>query len=64
MVRFSTGDLLVVLHLGDGLGRHDDLAHEALLAQRDHAVLEVLLDLVLVPGVGVDDVPAKHGVLN
>ena len=24
------------------------------------AVLEVLLDLVLVPGVGVDDVPAKH----
>jgi hypothetical protein len=32
----------------------------ALLAERDHAMLEVLLDLVLVPGVGVDDVPAEH----
>jgi hypothetical protein len=39
----------------------DDLAHGALLAERDHAVLEVLLDLVLVPGIGVDDVPAIHG---
>jgi hypothetical protein len=54
------GDLLVVLHLLDGLGRHDDLAHGALLRERDDAVLEVLLDLVLVPGIGVDYVPAKH----
>src|SRR5205085_7070114 len=53
-------DLLVVLHLGDGLRRHDDLPDRALLAERDHAVLEVVLDLVLVPGIGVDDVPAKH----
>ena len=58
------GDLLVVLHLLDGLRRDDDLAHGALLAERDDAVLEVLLDLVLVPGVGVDDVPAKHGFLD
>src|SRR4051794_15426155 len=50
--------LLVVLHLLHGLGRNDDLAHGALLGQRDDAVLEVLLDLVLVPGVGIDDVPA------
>jgi hypothetical protein len=27
-------------------------------------VLEVLLDLVLVPGIGVDDVPAEHGALS
>jgi hypothetical protein len=27
-------------------------------------VLEVLLDLVLVSGVGVDDVPAIHGFLR
>jgi len=30
------------------LGWDHDLAHVALLAQRDHSVLEVLLDLVLV----------------
>src|SRR3954453_18304887 len=53
-------DLLVVLHLGHGLGRHDDLSHRALLTQRLDAVLEVVLDLVLVTGVGVDDVPAEH----
>src|SRR3954464_1704741 len=41
--------LLAVLHLRDVLGGDDDLAHVALLAERDHAVLEVLLDLVLVP---------------
>src|SRR5829696_455817 len=54
------GDLLVVLHLLDGLRGHDDLAHGALLRERDDAVLEVLLDLVLVTRVGVDDVPAEH----
>ena len=58
------GDLLVVLHLRDGFGRHDDAAHGALLAERDDAVLEVVLDLVLVAGVGVDDVPAKHSDLR
>src|SRR3954452_7029916 len=53
-------DLLVVLHLGHGLGRHHDLPHGALLTQRLHAVLEVVLDLVLVTRVGIDDVPAEH----
>src|SRR4051812_25228732 len=57
-------DLLVVLHLLHRLRRHDDLAHGTGLAERGDAVLEVLLDLVLVPGVGVDDVPAKHGFLD
>src|SRR3954452_17756355 len=58
------GRLLVVLHLGHRLGGDDDLAHGAALVQRRGAVLEVLLDLVLVPGVGVDDVPAIHGFLR
>src|SRR3954468_4782874 len=57
-------DLLVVLHLLHGLRRHDDLADGTRLAERGDAVLEVLFDLVLVPGVGVDDVPAKHGFLD
>src|SRR4051812_47585430 len=55
------GDLLVVLHLLDGLGRDDDLAHGTGLVERRDAMLEVLLDLLLVAGVGVDDVPAEHG---
>src|SRR5213076_61612 len=42
----------------------DDLTDRALLVQRGGAMLEVLLDLVLVPGVGVDDVPAIHGFLD
>jgi hypothetical protein len=42
-------DLLAVLHLRDLLGRDDHLAHVALLAHRVDPVLEVLLDLVLVP---------------
>jgi hypothetical protein len=54
------GDLLVVLHLRDGLSRDDHVAHRALLAERDHAVLEVVLDLVLVTGVSVDYIPTKH----
>src|SRR4051812_14951669 len=58
------GRLLVVLHLGHRLGRDDDVAHGAALVQRQRAVLEVLLDLVLVSGVGVDDVPAIHGFLR
>src|SRR4051794_10175871 len=54
-------DLLVVLHLLHRLRGDDDLPDRTGLVQRGHAVLEVLLDLVLVPGIGVDDVPAKHG---
>src|SRR5215211_4482209 len=54
------GDLLVVLHLLDGLRGNDDLAQVALLRERHDAVIEVLLDLVLVIRVGVDDVPAEH----
>jgi hypothetical protein len=42
-------DLLAVLHLRGGLRGHDDLADVPLLAHRGDAVLEVLLDLVLVP---------------
>src|SRR3954463_11085743 len=53
-------DLLVVLHLLHRLRRHDDLPDRAGLVEGGHPVLEVLLDLVLVSGIGVDDVPAKH----
>src|SRR3954452_3970475 len=58
------GRLLVVLHLGHRLGRDDDVAHGPALVQRLRAMLQVLLDLVLVSGVGVDDVPAIHGFLR
>ena len=54
------GDLLVVLHLRHGLGRDDDLPDRTLLSERHDAVLEVVLDLVLVTRVCVDDVPAEH----
>src|SRR5437762_1047337 len=47
--------LLPVLPRRDGLGRHDDVADRALLVQPSGPVLEVLLDLVLEAGVGVDD---------
>jgi hypothetical protein len=60
MVRFSIRGLYVVLHLHDRLGRDDDVAHGALLVERDDAVLEVVLDLVLVTRVSVHDVPTKH----
>jgi hypothetical protein len=52
--------LLAVLGLDDLLGRHDDAPDERLLLHRHATVLEVGLDLVLVAGIGVDDVPAKH----
>src|SRR5919206_496649 len=52
--------LLPVLRLDDLLGRDDDAAEARVLAHRVDAVLEVGLHLVLVPGVGVDHVPAEH----
>src|SRR3954466_6969220 len=58
------GRLLVVLQLRHRLGRDDDVAHGPALVQRLRAMLQVLLDLVLVSGVGVDDVPAIHGFLR
>src|SRR5215207_7791727 len=53
-------DLLVVLHLLNRLRRDDDLTHGARLVQGGHPMLKVLLDLVLVPGISVDYVPAEH----
>src|SRR5436190_9523381 len=52
--------LLPVLRLDDGLGRDHDAADGELLAHRLDPVLEIGLHLVLVPGIGVDHVPAKH----
>src|SRR2546425_2896531 len=53
-------NLLAVLHLGDLLGRDDDLPDVRLLLHRRDPVLDVVLDLVLVARVGVDYVPAEH----
>jgi hypothetical protein len=55
-------DLLPVLRLHDLLGRDDDPAELRGLVHGHDAMLEIGLDLVLVPGVGVDDVPAEHWV--
>src|SRR4051812_24726798 len=52
--------LLPVLGLDHLLGRHDDAPEPGHLAHRGDPVLEILLDLVLVPGIGVDDVPLEH----
>src|SRR3954451_16819521 len=52
--------LLAVLRLDHLLGRHDDAAETHALPHRLDAVLQVGLDLVLMAGIGVDDVPAKH----
>src|SRR5690349_21659834 len=52
--------LLPVLGLDDGLRRNHDAADGELLAHRLDPVLEVGLDLVLVPGIGVDHVPAEQ----
>src|SRR3954454_14700229 len=54
--------LLAVLGLDHLLGRDDDAAEARALPHRLDAVLEIGLDLVLVAGIGVDDVPAKHSV--
>src|SRR5918995_1851512 len=53
-------NLLPVLRLDHLLGRHDHAAEPRLLVHRDDPVLEVGLDFVLVPGIGVDHVPAEH----
>jgi hypothetical protein len=53
-------DALAVLQLGDLLGRDDHAAHPLARTHRLDAVLEVVLDLVLVTRIGVDHVPAKH----
>src|SRR5262249_37626150 len=52
--------LLAVLGLDHLLGRDDDPAKARALPHRLDAVLEVGLDLVLMAGIGVDDVPAEH----
>src|SRR5919198_990851 len=52
--------LLAVLRLDHLLGGDDDAAEPRRLVHRDDPVFEVGLHLVLVPGVGVDHVPAEH----
>jgi hypothetical protein len=52
--------LLTVLRLHHLLGRDDHPAETGLLVHGDDPVLEIGLDLVLVAGIGVDDVPAEH----
>jgi hypothetical protein len=58
------GDLLAVLRLDDLLGRHDDLDDALLLLHRLASVLEIGLDLVLVPRISIDDVPLEHARLR
>src|SRR5262245_38084879 len=53
--------LLAFLRLDHLLRGHDDTPEALALAHRVDAVLEVGLHLLLVAGVGVDDVPAEHG---
>jgi hypothetical protein len=53
-------DLLAVLRLDHLFGGDDDAPEALLLVHRDDPVLEIGLDLVLVPGVGVDHVPVEH----
>src|SRR5439155_7392720 len=55
---------LAVLDLDLLLGRHEDLEDLVLHVQRGDAVLEVRLDLVLVAGIGVDDVPPPLALLR
>src|ERR671922_3730 len=53
-------DLLALLRLDHLLGRDDDATEARRLVHGHDPVLEIGLHLVLVPGVGVDDVPAEH----
>src|SRR5947208_3137620 len=53
-------NLLPLFRLDHLLGRDDDATEPRRLVHRHDPVLEVGLHLVLVPGVGVDDVPAEH----
>ena len=57
-------DLLAVLELDDVLHRDDDLEDPVLHVHRDDPALEVGLHLVLVAGVGVDDVPPPGPVVR
>src|SRR6187397_1927897 len=52
--------LLPVLRLHDLFGRDDDAPEPGCLVHRDDPVLEIGLDLVLVPGIRVDDIPLEH----
>src|SRR5436190_91822 len=54
-------DLLAFLRLDHLLGRDDDAAEAGCLVHGHDPVLEIGLHLVLVPGVGVDHIPAEHG---
>src|SRR4051794_37059432 len=58
------GDLLAVLRLDHLLGGDDDAPESGALVHRLDTVLEIGFHLVLVPGVGVDHVPAEHVVLS
>ena len=61
MVRFSTETFwLSFISWTVSVGTTTWRTEQVLVPRRD-AVLEVLLDLLLVAGVGVDDVPAEHG---
>ena len=53
-------DLLAVLRLDDLLGRDHDLAHHVPLPGGQDAVLQIVLHLGLMAGVGVDDVPVEQ----
>src|SRR5438874_666308 len=54
-------DLLAFLRLDHLLGRDDDAAEARCLVHGHDPMLEIGLHLVLVPGVGVDHIPAEHG---
>src|SRR5256714_6663709 len=54
-------DLLAFLRLDHLLGRDDDATEARCLVHGHDPVLEIGLHLVLVPGVGVDHIPAEHG---
>src|SRR2546421_595898 len=56
--------LLPVLRLDHLLGRDDDAPEPLALVHGLDPVLEVGLHLVLVPGIRVDHIPAKHSVLS
>src|SRR6185437_16609310 len=58
------GDLLAALELDDVLHGDDDLEHLVLHPPGGHHVLQVRADLVIVAGVGVDDVPPPGAVVG
>src|SRR5205814_8222015 len=56
--------LLAVLRLDHLFGGDDDTPEAGALTHGLDPVLEIGLHLVLVPGVGVDHIPAKHSILS